>query len=110
MRYRWGVVALGVVAVKYRWSQNRHEKDEKDTEKDTKRTKRTDINRVHKNPQHRIALWKSIRHIYETPEILYSMILSTVSCLQSDNDVSTSNIDVNGSSRTEVDGLNAIVH
>ena len=28
---------------------------------------------------------------YETPEILRSMILSTVSCLQSDNDVSTSN-------------------
>ena len=31
------------------------------------------------------------QHIYETPEILRSMILSTVSCLQSDNDVSTSN-------------------
>ena len=29
--------------------------------------------------------------MYETPEILRSMILSTVSCLQSDNDVSTSN-------------------
>ena len=36
-------------------------------------------------------LWKSIQHIYETPEILRSMILSTVSCLRSDNDVSTSN-------------------
>ena len=36
-------------------------------------------------------LWKSIQHIYETPEILRSMILSTVSCLESDNDVSTSN-------------------
>ena len=36
-------------------------------------------------------LWKSIQHIYETPEILRSMIFSTVSCLESDNDVSTSN-------------------
>ena len=35
--------------------------------------------------------WKSIQHTYETPEILRSLILSTVSCLQSDNDVSTSN-------------------
>ena len=30
-------------------------------------------------------------NIYETPEILRSMIFSTVSCLQSDNGVSTSN-------------------
>ena len=36
-------------------------------------------------------MWKSIQHIYETPEILRSLILSKVSCLQSDNDVSTSN-------------------
>ena len=36
-------------------------------------------------------LWKSIQHIYETPEILRSMIFSTVSCLESDNDVGTSN-------------------
>ena len=35
--------------------------------------------------------WKSIQHIYETLEILRSMIFSTVSCLQSDNGVSTSN-------------------
>ena len=41
--------------------------------------------------RHKIALWKSIQHIYETPEILRSLILSTVSCPQSDNDVSTSN-------------------
>ena len=53
-------------------------------------TKRTDINRVHKNPQHKIALWKSIQHIYETPEILRS-IISTDSCPESDNGVSTSN-------------------
>ena len=36
-------------------------------------------------------MWKSIQHIYETPEILRPMIFSTVSCLQSDNGVSTSN-------------------
>ena len=36
-------------------------------------------------------LWKSIQHIYKTPEILRSMIFSTVSCLQSDNGVSASN-------------------
>ena len=35
--------------------------------------------------------WKSIQHIYDPPEILRSMIFSTVSCLQADNDVSTSN-------------------
>ena len=72
-RERWGVVALAVVET--HWG------------------KETDINRVHKNPQQKIALWKSIQHIYETTEILtyFSLILSTVSCLQSDNDVSTSN-------------------
>ena len=59
--------------------------------KDTKGTKRTDINGGHKNPQHKIAMWKSIQHTYQPPEILRSLILSTVSCLQSDNDVSTSN-------------------
>ena len=48
------------------------------------------INRAHKNPQHKIALWKSIQHIYETPVILRS-IFSTNSCLESDNGVSTSN-------------------
>ena len=69
MRYRWGVVALGVLAG-----------DEKN-----------DINRVHKSPQPQIPLWKSILHIYETPQILRSMIFTTVSCLQSDNAVSTSN-------------------
>ena len=53
------------------------------------------LNRAHKNPQHKIPLWwKSIQHIYETHEILRSMIFSTVSCLESDNDVSTSNIQV----------------
>ena len=78
MQYRRGVVALGVVAGKER-------------RRDKRDTKQTDINRAHKNPQHKIALWKSIQHIYETPEILRSMIPSTVSCLQSDNDVSTSN-------------------
>ena len=35
-------------------------------------------------------MWKSIQHLYETPEILRS-IFSTDSCLQSDNGVSTSN-------------------
>ena len=53
--------------------------------------KETEINRAHVNPQHKISLWKSIQHIYETPEILRS-IFSTDSCLQSDNGVSTSNI------------------
>ena len=67
MQYRWGGVALGVVA-----------------------GKENEINRAHKNPQHKIPLWKSIQHIYETPEILRS-IFSTDSCLQSDNGVSTSN-------------------
>ena len=66
-----GVVALGVVAGN-------------DPEKET------EINRAHKNPQHKIPLWKSIQHIYETPEIL-RFIFSTGSSLQSDNDVSTSN-------------------
>ena len=47
-------------------------------------------NRAHKNPQHKIASWKSIPHIYETPEILRSTF-STASCLESDNCVSTSN-------------------
>ena len=46
---------------------------------------------MHKNPQPHFPLWKSIQHIYETHEILRSMIFSTVSCLESDNDVSTSN-------------------
>ena len=55
-----------------------------------KRQKRNDINRAHRNPQPKIPLWKSIQHIYETPEILRS-IFSTGSCLQSDNGVSTSN-------------------
>ena len=36
VRYRWGVVAFGVVAGKY-----------------------TEINRAHKNPQHKIPLFKS---------------------------------------------------
>ena len=54
------------------------------------RQKRNDINRAHKNPQHKIALWKSIQHMYETPEIRRSMF-STASCLEFDNDVSTSN-------------------
>ena len=53
--------------------------------------KENEINRAHKNPQHKIPLWKSVQHIYETPEILRS-IFSTDSCLQSDNGVSTSNI------------------
>ena len=49
------------------------------------------LNRAHKNPQHKIPLlWKSIQHIYETPQILRS-IFSTDSCLHSDNCVSTSN-------------------
>ena len=78
MQYRRGVVALGVVAGKER-------------RRDKRDTKQTDINRAHKNPQHKIALWKSIQHIYEPPEIIRSMILSTVSCLESDNGVSTSN-------------------
>ena len=51
-----------------------------------------DIIRAHKNPQHKIPLWKSIPHIYGTPIILRS-IFSTDSCLQSDNGVSTSNKD-----------------
>ena len=55
------------------------------------RDKRGDVSRAHKNPQHKNVLWKSIQHICETPEILRSMIFSTVSCLQSDNGVSTSN-------------------
>ena len=55
-----------------------------------KRRKRKDINRAHRNPQPKIPLWKSIQHIYETPEIIRS-IFSTGSCLQSDNGVSTSN-------------------
>ena len=80
VRYRWGVVALGVVAEIW-----------------TSRTKRekgkngNDINRAHKNPQPQFLLWKSFQHIYETHEIRRSMIFSTVSCLESDNDVSTSN-------------------
>ena len=69
---RWGVVALAVIET---------QKEETHTE----------INRAHKNPQPEIPLWKSIQHIYETPEILRPMIFSTVSCLQSDNGVSTSN-------------------
>ena len=36
-----------------------------------------------------MALWKSIQHIYETPEILRSIILMD-SCLEPDNGVSTS--------------------
>ena len=56
-----------------------------------KRQKRNDINWAHKSPQHQIPLWKSIQHIYETPEILRSTIFTTVSCLQSDNGVCTSN-------------------
>ena len=56
-----------------------------------KRQKGNDINRAHRNPQPKIPLRKSIQHIYENPEILRSMIFSTVSCLQSDNGVSTSN-------------------
>ena len=52
--------------------------------------KETEINRAHENPQQKISLWKFIQYIYETPEIIRS-IFSTASCLQSDNDVSTSN-------------------
>ena len=78
MQYRWGVVALGVVAGK--------EREEETSEK----TKENEINRAHKNPQQKIPLWKSIQHIYETPEILRS-IFSTDSSLLSDNGVSTSN-------------------
>ena len=70
------MVALGMVAGK-----ERHKIE----------TKQSDISRAHKNPQHKNVLRKSIQHIYETPEILHSMIFSTVSCLQSDNGVSTSN-------------------
>ena len=76
VRYRWGVVALGVVA-----GQETSVAIE---------TKANEINRAHKNPHHKIPLWKSIQHIYKTPEILRS-IFSTDSCLQSDNGVSTSN-------------------
>ena len=60
-------------------------------QKGKKGEKGNDINRAHKNPQPQFPLWKSIQHIYETHEILRSMIFSTVSCLESDNDVSTSN-------------------
>ena len=78
MGYEWGVVALGVVAGK------------RETKEKTKREnqKKSEINRAYKTHN---TLWKPIQHIYETPEILRSMIFSTVSCLQSDNDVSTSN-------------------
>ena len=54
------------------------------------RKRHTENNRAHKNPQHKIPLWKSIEHIYEPPGILRS-IFSTDSCLQSDNGVRTSN-------------------
>jgi len=69
-RERWGVVALAVI--------------------ETQKKRHTEINRAQKNPQPKIPLWKSIQHIYETPEIVRS-IFSTDSCLQSDNGVSTSN-------------------
>ena len=69
-RERWGVVALAVI--------------------ETQKKRHTEINRAQKKPQPKIPLWKSIQHIYETPEILRS-IFSTDSCLQSDNGVSTSN-------------------
>ena len=59
--------------------------------KGKKGKKGNEINRAHKNPQPQFPLRKSIQHIYETHEILRSMIFSTVSCLESDNDVSTSN-------------------
>ena len=68
VRYRWGVVALGVVAGKETLKLNEHTK--------THNTK--------------IPLYKSIHYKYETPKIL-SSIFSTDSCLQSENGVSTSN-------------------
>ena len=80
VRYRWGVVALGVV-VEIWTSRTKREKGKNGN----------DINRAHKNPQPQFLLWKSFQHIYETHEIRRSMIFSTVSCLESDNDVSTSN-------------------
>ena len=71
-----------------------------------KRQKRNDINRTHKNPQHKIALWKSIQHIYETPEILRSMF-STAFCLESDNGVSTSNRGTGSSSSSSSGSSNS---
>ena len=62
--------------------------------------KENEINRAHKNPQHKIPSWKSIQHIYETPEILRS-IFSTDSCLQSNNGVSTSNTFVSSQEERE---------
>ena len=62
----------------------------RETQEETIETIETEINRAHKNPQHKIPLWKSIQHIYETPEIIRS-IFSTDSCVKSDNGVSTSN-------------------
>ena len=82
VRYRWGVVALGVVA-----------------------GKETEINRAHKthNTKYRcrdipgklqygvkVVPLDQIQYNYETPKILRS-IFSVDSCLQSDNGVSTSN-------------------
>ena len=54
------------------------------------RKRDTEIKWAHKNPQHKIPLYKSIQYKYETPKILRS-IFSTDSCLQYDNGVSTSN-------------------
>ena len=73
------MVAHGVVDVK--WKQDRHKIED---------TKQSDISRAHKNPQLKIALWKTIQHKYEPPAIL-RFIISTDSCLESDNGVSTSN-------------------
>ena len=47
----------------------------------------TEINRAHKNSQHKIPLYK---YKHEPPKILRSLF-STDSCLQSDNGASTSN-------------------
>ena len=58
---RWGVVALAVIET---------QKEETHTE----------INRAHKNPQPEIPLWKSIQHIYETPENLRSIFRRILVC------------------------------
>ena len=64
-------------------------KRDKRGKSDKREDKENEINRAHKNPQHKMPLWKSIQQIYETSKILRS-IFSTDSCLQSDNGVSTS--------------------
>ena len=82
------MVALGVVAGK-RETVGRGSR-KRDTVGRGSRKKDNEINREHKNSQHKIPLWKSTQYMYETPENLRS-IFSTDSCLQSDNGVSTSN-------------------